>query len=152
VINHTTVRASWTNPPFQQLKGKVDTYTVTYEIVGRSAVYTFATLPGNETSVMINVLRPSTEYDFRVSSGLSLCSLFYLFTDLFINHIFLFCLSCCYYRFRYTMELVIKKEMQFAPKHWQVVSAEICDERIFMLLLVYSFILFASICLASDAI
>ena len=56
----------WKDPPFQQLKGEVQTYTVTYEVVGTAAFYVFATLPGNQTSVVVGNLRPSTEYDFRV--------------------------------------------------------------------------------------
>ncbi|XP_066923568.1 usherin-like [Clytia hemisphaerica] len=67
VVDHVSVRTSWTDPPFQQIKGIVKSYTVSYEIVGRSGFYTFATLPGNQSSTIVNNLRPSTEYDFRVS-------------------------------------------------------------------------------------
>ena len=66
VVNHTSVRVSWTDPPFQQLRGEVRSYKVTYEIVGSEGLYVFDTLPGNTTSTVVINLRPSTEYDFRV--------------------------------------------------------------------------------------
>lgn len=65
-INHTSVRVSWSDPPVEQLKGAVKTYTVTYEIVGKAGLYNFGTFPGNLSSVDVNNLRPSTTYDFRV--------------------------------------------------------------------------------------
>ena len=66
VINHTSVRVSWTNPPFRQLKGAVQSYTVTYEIVGAEGLYVCGTLPSNTSSTVVGNLKPSTGYDFRV--------------------------------------------------------------------------------------
>ena len=73
VINHTSVRVSWTNPPFRQLKGAVQSYTVTYEIVGAEGLYVFGTLPSNTSSTVVGNLKPSTGYDFRVCTCVWFC-------------------------------------------------------------------------------
>ena len=65
-VNHTAVSVSWSPPPLQELKGSVQSYEVTYEVVGSSGLYRHGTVGPSVTNVVVSNLRPSTSYAFRV--------------------------------------------------------------------------------------
>lgn len=66
-INHTSVSLSWFDPPLTSLRGVVLTYTISYEIVELPGVNIYGKVPGNISTVVVGLLRPSTLYDFTVS-------------------------------------------------------------------------------------
>ena len=51
-VNHTTVHISWSPPPVHLLKGSVESYRITYEVVD-GVVYVYGELDGNITSVNV---------------------------------------------------------------------------------------------------
>nr|XP_047132108.1 usherin isoform X3 [Hydra vulgaris] len=66
VLNHVSVNLSWIDPPLTKLRGKVIRYTVYYEIVSTNLVNTFGNLLPKIKFVVINNLKPNTEYIFKV--------------------------------------------------------------------------------------
>ena len=64
-IDHATAKLSWTLPPIALLRGPAIRFDITFEIVG-GPVFVSKSLPGNETSTVIDGLKPRTRYAFKV--------------------------------------------------------------------------------------
>ena len=66
VANHTSILLSWHDPPIKLLKGKVESYTVAYEVVRTGSYYEYGKYPPNIKSAVVYMLRPETIYAFMV--------------------------------------------------------------------------------------
>ena len=79
-LNHTSVKVMWSPPDTRLLRGKAQSYRVTYtdRSLPSKPVTVFGTVAGDVTSVIVVELKPSTDYDFQV--GFSICILVKIWT------------------------------------------------------------------------
>lgn len=73
VIDHASVRLTWTLPSIELLRGPAIRFDISYEIVG-GPVFVSKSLPGNETNTTIGSLKPRTQYAFKVGFICQTCT------------------------------------------------------------------------------